>query len=182
MPYCRFGWDGRVAWLRQFPMTCVRVHSFIIARRSRENLRSSRPSRSATSATWRLPIRRGLRRPARRSWRTRRRRPNSLPAPTSLRWSQTARRGSGLAISARSPASRRARGGGAKGRAVPGLGNVGRVDGKPVMEGKAVLFKKFAGIDVFDIEIDAHEVDHVVSVVSALEPTFGGINLEDFKG
>src|SRR6202011_4764687 len=44
-----------------------------------------------------------------------------------------------------------------------------------------VLFKKFAGIDVFDIEIDAHEVDHVVSVVAALEPTFGGINLEDFK-
>jgi len=50
-----------------------------------------------------------------------------------------------------------------------------------VMEGKAVLFKKFAGIDVFDVEIDAHEVDHVVKVVSALEPTFGGINLEDFK-
>jgi malate dehydrogenase (oxaloacetate-decarboxylating)(NADP+) len=49
------------------------------------------------------------------------------------------------------------------------------------MEGKAVLFKKFAGIDVFDIEVDAHEIDHVVSVVSALEPTFGGINLEDFK-
>src|ERR1700738_2300937 len=49
------------------------------------------------------------------------------------------------------------------------------------MEGKAVLFKKFAGIDVFDIEIDAHEVDHVVEGVAALEPTFGGINLEDFK-
>src|SRR5262245_15668568 len=49
------------------------------------------------------------------------------------------------------------------------------------MEGKAVLFKKFAGIDVFDIEIDAHECDHVVNVVAALEPTFGGINLEDIK-
>src|SRR5947208_7398658 len=67
------------------------------------------------------------------------------------------------------------------GTAVLGLGNIGALAGKPVMEGKAVLFKKFAGIDVFDIEIDAHEVDHVVSVVSALEPTFGGINLEDFN-
>src|SRR2546422_6885411 len=67
------------------------------------------------------------------------------------------------------------------GTAVLGLGNIGPLAGKPVMEGKAVLFKKFAGIDVFDIEIDAHDVDHVVSVVSALEPTFGGINLEDFK-
>ena len=67
------------------------------------------------------------------------------------------------------------------GTAVLGLGNIGPLAGKPVMEGKAVLFKKFAGIDVFDIEIDAQEVDHVVSVVAALEPTFGGINLEDFK-
>ena len=67
------------------------------------------------------------------------------------------------------------------GTAVLGLGNIGPLAGKPVMEGKAVLFKKFAGIDVFDIEIDAHDVDHVVNVVSALEPTFGGINLEDFK-
>src|SRR3954463_86005 len=67
------------------------------------------------------------------------------------------------------------------GTAVLGLGNIGALAGKPVMEGKAVLFKKFAGIDVFDIEIDAQAVDHVVAVVSALEPTFGGINLEDFK-
>jgi malate dehydrogenase (oxaloacetate-decarboxylating)(NADP+) len=67
------------------------------------------------------------------------------------------------------------------GTAVLGLGNIGPLAGKPVMEGKAVLFKKFAGIDVFDIEVDAHDVDHVVTVVSALEPTFGGINLEDFK-
>jgi malate dehydrogenase (oxaloacetate-decarboxylating)(NADP+) len=67
------------------------------------------------------------------------------------------------------------------GTAVLGLGNIGPLAGKPVMEGKAVLFKKFAGIDVFDIEIDAHDCDHVVTVVSALEPTFGGINLEDFK-
>ena len=68
------------------------------------------------------------------------------------------------------------------GTAVLGLGDIGPLASKPVMEGKAVLFKKFAGIDVFDIEIDAHEVDHVVSVVAALEPTFGGINLEDIKG
>ena len=67
------------------------------------------------------------------------------------------------------------------GTAVLGLGNIGPLAGKPVMEGKAVLFKKFAGIDVFDVEIDAHEVDHVVAVVAALEPTFGGINLEDIK-
>src|SRR3982074_193298 len=61
---------------------------------------------------------------------------------------------------------------GSNGTAVLGLGNIGPLAGKPVMEGKAVLFKKFAGIDVFDIEIDAHDVDHVVSVVAALEPTF----------
>ncbi len=67
------------------------------------------------------------------------------------------------------------------GTAVLGLGNIGPLASKPVMEGKAVLFKKFAGIDVFDIEIDANEVEHVVGVVAALEPTFGGINLEDFK-
>src|SRR5262245_11819035 len=67
------------------------------------------------------------------------------------------------------------------GTAVLGLGNIGALAGKPVMEGKAVLFKKFAGIDVFDIEIDAHEIDRIVDVVAALEPTFGGINLEDIK-
>ena len=62
-----------------------------------------------------------------------------------------------------------------------GLGNIGPLAGKPVMEGKAVLFKKFAGIDVFDIEIDATRPDRLVDVVAALEPTFGGINLEDIK-
>src|ERR1700730_515602 len=67
------------------------------------------------------------------------------------------------------------------GTAVLGLGNIGPAAGKPVMEGKAVLFKKFADIDVFDIEIDAKEVDRIVDVVAALEPTFGGINLEDIK-
>ncbi len=67
------------------------------------------------------------------------------------------------------------------GTAVLGLGNIGPLASKPVMEGKAVLFKKFAGIDVFDIEIDAKTVDSVVDTVAALEPTFGGINLEDIK-
>ncbi|EMD9274691.1 NADP-dependent oxaloacetate-decarboxylating malate dehydrogenase [Cronobacter malonaticus] len=67
------------------------------------------------------------------------------------------------------------------GTAVLGLGNIGALAGKPVMEGKGVLFKKFAGIDVFDIEIDEHDPDKVVDVVAALEPTFGGINLEDIK-
>ena len=67
------------------------------------------------------------------------------------------------------------------GTAVLGLGNIGPLASKPVMEGKAVLFKKFAGVDVFDIEIDAPTVDQMVDVISALEPTFGGINLEDIK-
>jgi malate dehydrogenase (oxaloacetate-decarboxylating)(NADP+) len=67
------------------------------------------------------------------------------------------------------------------GTAVLGLGNIGPLAAKPVMEGKAVLFKKFAGIDVFDIEIDAMTIDRMVDVISALEPTFGGINLEDIK-
>ena len=67
------------------------------------------------------------------------------------------------------------------GTAVLGLGNIGPLGAKPVMEGKAVLFKKFAGIDVFDLEVDATEVDRFVDIVAALEPTFGGINLEDIK-
>ena len=67
------------------------------------------------------------------------------------------------------------------GTAVLGLGNIGPLASKPVMEGKAVLFKKFAGIDVFDIEVDETDIDKFVDVVAALEPTFGGINLEDIK-
>jgi malate dehydrogenase (oxaloacetate-decarboxylating)(NADP+) len=67
------------------------------------------------------------------------------------------------------------------GTAVLGLGNIGALAGKPVMEGKAVLFKKFAGIDCFDIEVDALDPDLFVDVVAALEPTFGAINLEDIK-
>ena len=67
------------------------------------------------------------------------------------------------------------------GTAVLGLGDIGALAGKPVMEGKGCLFKKFAGIDVFDIEIDALEPDKIIEIVAALEPTFGGINLEDIK-
>jgi malate dehydrogenase (oxaloacetate-decarboxylating)(NADP+) len=67
------------------------------------------------------------------------------------------------------------------GTAVLGLGDIGPLAGKPVMEGKAVLFKKFAGIDVFDIEVDARDPQHFCNVVAALEPTFGAINLEDIR-
>ncbi|TFY97930.1 NADP-dependent malic enzyme [Ramlibacter rhizophilus] len=68
------------------------------------------------------------------------------------------------------------------GTAVLGLGDIGPLAAKPVMEGKGVLFKKFAGIDVFDIEInEKHDLDKLVDVIAALEPTFGGINLEDIK-
>src|SRR5258708_2238505 len=67
------------------------------------------------------------------------------------------------------------------GTAVLGLGAIGPLAAKPVMEGKAVLFKKFAGIDVFDIEIDERDPDKLVDIIAALEPTFGGMNLEDIK-
>ncbi len=67
------------------------------------------------------------------------------------------------------------------GTAVLGLGNIGPLAGKPVMEGKGCLFKKFAGIDVFDIELNENDPDKIVDIVAALEPTFGGINLEDIK-
>ncbi|QIL45368.1 NADP-dependent malic enzyme [Acidovorax sp. HDW3] len=67
------------------------------------------------------------------------------------------------------------------GTAVLGLGDIGPLAGKPVMEGKGVLFKKFSGIDVFDIEIDEKDPDKLVEIIASLEPTFGGINLEDIK-
>ena len=67
------------------------------------------------------------------------------------------------------------------GTAVLGLGNIGPLASKPVMEGKSVLFKKFAGIDVFDIEVNENDPDKLVEIIAALEPTFGGINLEDIK-
>ncbi|WP_298946488.1 malic enzyme-like NAD(P)-binding protein [uncultured Campylobacter sp.] len=67
------------------------------------------------------------------------------------------------------------------GTAVLGLGDIGAVAGKPVMEGKAVLFKKFANVDAFDIELDEHNPDKIVEICKALAPTFGGINLEDIR-
>src|SRR6267143_3256679 len=67
------------------------------------------------------------------------------------------------------------------GTAVLGLGNIGALAGKPVMEGKGVLFKRFAGIDVFDIELATEDPELVIQTVKLLEPTFGGINLEDIR-
>jgi malate dehydrogenase (oxaloacetate-decarboxylating)(NADP+) len=67
------------------------------------------------------------------------------------------------------------------GTAVLGLGDIGPLAAKPVMEGKGVLFKKFAGIDVFDLEVNEKDLDKLVDLIAALEPTFGGINLEDIK-
>jgi malate dehydrogenase (oxaloacetate-decarboxylating)(NADP+) len=67
------------------------------------------------------------------------------------------------------------------GTAVLGLGDIGAMSGKPVMEGKGVLFKRFADVDVFDIELESHNVEEIIKTVKMLEPTFGGINLEDIK-
>jgi malate dehydrogenase (oxaloacetate-decarboxylating)(NADP+) len=67
------------------------------------------------------------------------------------------------------------------GTAVLGLGDIGALAGKPVMEGKGVLFKRFADVDVFDLELDTHNPDDIIKACHLLEPTFGGINLEDIK-
>ena len=67
------------------------------------------------------------------------------------------------------------------GTAILGLGDRGALASKPVMEGKGVLFKKFADVDVFDIELDTHDPEEIIRVVKAIAPTFGGINLEDIK-
>jgi malate dehydrogenase (oxaloacetate-decarboxylating)(NADP+) len=67
------------------------------------------------------------------------------------------------------------------GTAILGLGDRGALASKPVMEGKGVLFKKFADVDVFDIEVDSHDPDEIIMVAKAISPTFGGINLEDIK-
>src|SRR3974390_2157783 len=69
----------------------------------------------------------------------------------------------------------------ANGTAVRGLGHIGALAGKPVMEGKGVLFKRFADVDVFDLEVDSTDPEDVIRVCTLLEPTFGGINLEDIK-
>ena len=67
------------------------------------------------------------------------------------------------------------------GTAVLGLGDIGALASKPVMEGKAVLFKRFADVDVFDIEVNSHDPEQIIKLCQLLEPTFGGINLEDIK-
>src|SRR5512136_146932 len=67
------------------------------------------------------------------------------------------------------------------GTAVLGLGDIGALAGKPVMEGKGVLFKRFADVDVFDLEVNTHDPDEIIKLCQLLEPTFGGINLEDIK-
>jgi malate dehydrogenase (oxaloacetate-decarboxylating)(NADP+) len=67
------------------------------------------------------------------------------------------------------------------GTAVLGLGNIGPLAGKPVMEGKGLLFKVFADVDVFDIEVDCNDTEKLIEIVKAISPTFGGINLEDIK-
>ena len=67
------------------------------------------------------------------------------------------------------------------GTAVLGLGNIGAAAGKPVMEGKGVLFKRFADVDVFDLELDTEDTERLIDAVKIMEPTFGGINLEDIK-
>ena len=67
------------------------------------------------------------------------------------------------------------------GSAVLGLGNIGALASKPVMEGKAALFKRFAGIDSYDLEVDATDPDTLINIIAALHPTFGAINLEDIK-
>jgi len=67
------------------------------------------------------------------------------------------------------------------GTAVLGLGNIGAISSKPVMEGKVVLFKKFADVDAYDIELNTTDPDEIIKIVKCLEPTFGGINLEDIK-
>ena len=118
--------------------------------------RSSRPSRWPPSATCRWPIRPASPRPATRSC--------AIPATAA---ELTARANLVAVVT--------------NGTAVLGLGAIGPLAAKPVMEGKGVLFKKFAGIDVFDIEMAELDQEKLVDIVAALEPTFGGINLEDIK-
>ena len=154
----KFGAEARGEHVcRPIPKICIPRRWPITGCRGRASSRFRRSSRSPTSATWRSPIRRASPPPA---WR-------SPPIP---------REAASLTIRANLVAVV------SNGTAVLGLGNIGPLASKPVMEGKAVLFKKFAGIDVFDIEIAADTIERVVETVAALEPTFGGINLEDIKG
>ena len=123
---------------------------------ARERSRSSRPSRWRPSATCRWPIRPASPPPATRSC--------AIPATAA----ELTVRANLVGVVT-------------NGTAVLGLGAIGPLAAKPVMEGKGVLFKKFAGIDVFDIELAELDQDKLVDIVAALEPTFGGINLEDIK-
>ena len=143
-------------WLNPSHRTWHRARSSIIARRGLVSSRSRRRSRSRRSTISRLPIHLASPRPVSQSPRD----PASV-AELTIRQNLVA------VVT--------------NGTAVLGLGNIGPLAAKPVMEGKAVLFKKFAGIDVFDIEIAENDVDRLVDVIAALEPTFGGINLEDIK-
>ncbi len=132
------------------------LHSNTTGSPRRARSRSSRPKGSSTSATWRSPTHPALPTPARRS----------RPIPREAA-NLTSRANLVGVIT--------------NGTAVLGLGNIGPLAGKPVMEGKGCLFKKFAGIDVFDIELNEHDPEKLVDIIAALEPTLGGINLEDIK-
>ena len=140
----------------QDPPNCAAPRSTTTSSRRRARWRSPRPSSSSTSTTSRWPIRPASPRRARRSSPTRRT-PSATPS-----------RGNLVAVIT-------------NGTAVLGLGDIGPLAAKPVMEGKGVLFKKFAGIDVFDIEVNEKNLDKLIDLIAALEPTFGGINLEDIK-
>ena len=120
------------------------------------NLKSEQPNRWPTAATCRAPIPRVSPRPASRSR-------HNPPTPPDY----TSRGNLGGVVT--------------NGTAVLGLGNIGALASKPVMEGKAVLFKKFADIDCFDIEVNESDPEKLADIVCALEPTFGAINLEDIK-
>jgi hypothetical protein len=142
--------------VRSWTTIFARQPSPITASRAPANCRWKPPSAWRINATWRWPIPPGWRPPAR---------PSSAD-PAQAR--ELTARGNLVAVIT-------------NGTAVLGLGNIGPLASKPVMEGKAVLFKKFAGIDVFDLEVAEHDIDRFVDIVAALEPTFGGINLEDIK-
>ena len=131
-----------------------KTRSSITGAGARESSRSSRPSRWSARSICRWRTRPGVAEPC-----------LEIAADEDKSWEYTARGNLVAVIS--------------NGTAVLGLGNIGAAAGKPVMEGKACLFKKFADIDVFDLEIAENDVDKFVDIVAALEPTFGGINLED---
>ena len=141
---------------RRCPTGSARKRSTITAWRRPGSSPWSRPSRWRPSATCRSPTRPGVAAAC------------ELIAADPLTAAEVTARGNLVAVVT-------------NGTAVLGLGAIGALASKPVMEGKAVLFKKFAGIDSFDIEIDERDPDKLVDIVAALEPTFGAINLEDIK-